>query len=1033
MRTALAPDAGASARLAIPALLFALASLCWAAGGRADDAQDVDFQRQIVPLLVSHCLECHGQSDPAGDLSLSRQATAQRGGVSGPAVVAGDPEASELWQMVASDQMPPEEPLAAAEKQLLRRWIEQGAPWSAGTIDPFASSTEHRAGRDWWSLQTLRSVSPPELSPSEETATDQLAARQNRLRNPIDHFVLAARQRQGIAGPLLPSAEPRDLVRRLYFDLLGLPPAPEAVAKFAADPSEVAYRRLVDRLLASPQYGQRWARHWLDVVRFGESDGFERNQPRDHAWPYRDWVIDAFNRDMPYDQFVRWQLVGDQMDSGWEGAAATGFWVAGVHNTVVGGSPRMRKLARQDEVEDVLGTVGQTFLGMTINCARCHDHKFDPITQQEYYQLASAVSGLGFGQRVIPVPVVQQRLQRIGDERQAASAAVARIDAAARAKLAAQATDAALMPTSHLAPIAAWEFDDDLRDAVGGLHGRAHGDVRFDDGALVLDGTNYVDTPPLAVPIEAKTFEVWLRLDNLQQRGGAAISLATLDGVIFDAVVFGEQQPGHWMAGSNRFVRTGSFAGSEETVADGQPVHIAIVYDDDGTIHAYRNGIRYGHAVRKAPLQRYQANQSEVVFGLRHKPAAQGRFLAGKLYRAALYDRALTTEQVADLAARPPEYVSAEQISAVLTAEQRRERATQVARLQQLQQQQDRLQPAATRQVYTLVPGKGEQTHVLLRGDPDNVGPLVAPAGIAALCPDKADFGLQPDAGEAQRRRKLADWITAEDNPLFARVMVNRLWHYHFGTGIVDTPNDFGFGGGRPSHAELLDYLAHRFREAGYRLKPLHRQIVTSQTYRQTTRIADTSFDRSVRPQDADNRLLWRGPVRRLEAETIRDALLSVAGQLNRAAGGPSFRDVSVTYLNGTTYYEPIDAVGGDVFRRTVYRFNPRGGRSALLDTFDCPDPAASAPRRAVTTTPLQALSLLNNVLVLRMTDAFAARLRREAGADVSAQIDRAWQLAIARSPSPAEQQLSRRLVEQHGLEALCRGLFNLNEFVVIQ
>jgi hypothetical protein len=334
--------------------------------------------------------------------------------------------------------------------------------------------------------------------------------------------------------------------------------------------------------------------------------------------------------------------------------------------------------------------------------------------------------------------------------------------------------------------------------------------------------------------------------------------------------------------------------------------------------------------------------------------------------------------------------------------------------------------------MYTLTAAAPETTHVLLRGDPINVGEKVSPGGVNCISGIDGNFQLPPDAAEPERRRKLAEWITDSDNPLFARVITNRIWHYHFGTGILDTPNDFGFNGGRPSHPQLLEWLAGWFRGQGeMRLKALHRLIVRSSTYRQTSAV--TGQQSQAAKADTDNRLLWRMNVRRLEAESVRDAMLAVSGKLNRAMGGPGFEDVSITFNSGTTYYEPIDTESDQIYRRTVYRFNPRGGRSALLDTFDCPDPAATAPRRAVTTTPLQALSLLNNAFVLQLSDYFAEQIRR-VSADNSAdtQISTAWQLAIGRLPTEDERQLSAALVRDHGLSALCRGLFNTNEFVVI-
>lgn len=988
----------------------------------ADAADAIDFDAQVAPILVSHCLDCHGDAEPKGGLTLDRSPAAMQGGDSGPVIVPGKSNESELWLRVDSDEMPPKHPLGDQDKAILKAWIDQGAPWGTSPIDAFAATTTTRAGRDWWSLQPLRHVEPPQ-SPDDDAAA----------KHPIDAFV---QQRLRTAAPELvidSPADPRTLLRRLYFDLVGLPPTPEQVQAFAADPSPEAYAKCVDDLLASPAYGERWARHWLDVVRFGESDGFERNMARENAWMYRDWVIDALNADMPYDEFVRQQLIGDQLEGGVRGAAATGFWVAGVHNTVVGGSKRMKQLARQDEIEEVLATIGQTFVGLTINCARCHDHKFDPISQTEFYQLASAISGLGYGERQVKDADQAAALQQLESQHQQLSEQLSHIDAAARAAILAARDADTPAPTAGPQPFAVWEFDDNTHDAIGQLHGRLHGTAKLKDGALLLDGGGYMETPPIDKIVTEKTLEAWVQLDDLQQRGGGVISIESRDGVIFDAIVFGEREPQHWMAGSNNFARTDSFQATAEDAVQGRPVHVAIVYAADGTIRGYRDGLAYGQPIRKSPLQTYPSGKTEFLFGLRHKPFSEQRALRGRIYKAAFYDSALSPAEIAASAGRSAEYVTEQQIVDSLPNDQREQRQTVKNQLDELAQQRDQLAAAAQHTLYTLTASAGAKTHVLLRGDPDNVGPLVAPAAVDAVQGVSADFDLPPDAPEAERRRKLADWITDPANPLFSRVMVNRVWHYHFGTGILDTPNDFGFNGGRPSHPELLEYLASRFRDDGFRLKPLHRLIVTSQTYRRASRGPSSQWYQRGLAIDANNRLLWHGPSRRLEAESIRDAMLTVAGKLNDSRGGPSFKDVSVTYLNGTTYYEPLDVDGEAFFRRTVYRFNPRGGRSALLDTFDCPDSSSTAPRRAVTTTPLQALSLLNNAFVLRMSQYFADRVQAEVGGDVDAQLERAWQLAICRQPTQREAELSRTLIHQHGLPALCRGLFNSNEFVIIE
>jgi hypothetical protein len=697
----------------------------------------VDFDTEIAPLLASRCLGCHAGAEPKAGLDLSGHQAALHGGDSGRVLVPGDPGQSRLWEMVSTDQMPPEHPLSVAEKKLLRQWIAVGVPWGATSVDPWRTTSESRAGYDWWALQPLEVPSPPHKPAGSWR------------RNAIDDFILEKLQRTGL-GPSS-QAEPRSLIRRLYFDLIGLPPTPDQVARFEKDPSDQAYLQMVNKLLDSPRYGERWGRHWLDVVRYGESNGFERNAPRRNFWYYRDWVIQALNEDMPYDEFVRMQLAGDLEKPGPQGIAAAGFLVAGIHNTIVGESVRMKKLARQDELEELVGTICQTFLGLTANCARCHDHKFDPIPQVEYYRLAAAVAGVNHGER-----------------------------------------------TEQIA---------------------------------------------------------------------------------------GEQS--------------------------GQP----------------------GADTEDSEQVMYAVTPTDI--------------------------------------------------------------------------------PEATR--------------FLVRGNIDREGEVVVPGGVAAVVGVDANFDLEANAPDSQRRRRLAAWITGENNDLFARVIVNRVWHYHFGNGLVDTPSDFGFNGGRPSHPELIDWLAIQLRASDLRLKPLHRLMVTSSTYRQAA-----SPNGVAQAVDANNRLLWRMSPRRLEAEVVRDSMLAVAGKLNLAMGGPGFEDVTATQNNGTTYYEPVDVDGDAWFRRTVYRFSPRGGRSALLDTFDCPDPSAAIPRRAVTTTPLQALSLLNNVFVLQMSHYFAERVTGRGEGDTDLQVRQVWQLAIGREPNDYERQLSVELVETHGLAVLCRGLFNANEFVIV-
>jgi hypothetical protein len=990
--------------------IVALSTCCPFAGILS--AKEVEqFDRTIAPVFASYCLDCHSGEEPKGGLNLSSRQAAMRGGESGVAIAAGKIDESLLWERVSNGEMPPKEKLPEDAKESLRQWIAGGAKWGTDPIDTFRYTTSKRAGYDWWALQPLGRHDPPKVKAGD------------RVRNPIDAFLLAKLEEQNLAYS--PDTDLRVVARRLYFDLTGLPPSPADTQAL----SEEAIHKVVDRLLDSPHYGERWGRHWLDVVRFGESDGFERNNPRKNFWPYRDWVIEALNADMPYDEFARMQIAGDLLtDNSSEGLASVGFLVAGVHNTVVGGSEFMKRLAKQDELEEVVGAVSQTFVGLTANCGRCHDHKFDPIRQEEFYKLAASISGVQHGEREVPMPEAEAELKELQKVLADVTKEIEAINTVARKIVLAERKTGKADPPKPPAPYASWEFDKDLNDGVGSLHGEFVSGGKLENGALIVDGKGHVATGPLPDEIGEKTLEAWVLLDNLDQRGGAPISIQTLDGVYFDAIVFGEREPKRWMAGSNGFVRTQSFAGLEETEVTKKPVHFALVYTADTTITGYRNGVPYGKPYKSGGFATFKPNEAQIVFGMRHLPAGSNKMLSGQILKAQLYDRALSPAAVAASAGVGSDYVGEEELVAKLNEQQRAARKGLIDRRNQMAAQEKKLSESSKRKIYTVNAGNPGTTQLLPRGDAMASGPLVTPGAIAAVTGVEGDFGLKPDAPEADRRRKLAEWLTDRNNPLFARVIVNRLWHYHFGIGIVETPNDFGFNGGRPSHPELLDWLAGKLIENDYRLKPIHRLIATSTAYRQSSK-----FNEDAARLDAGNRLLWRKSPQRLEAEVLRDSILQISGKLNAQRGGPGFEDVTITPNNGTTYYEPFDKEDENLNRRTVYRFWPRGGRSALLDTFDCPDPSATAPRRTVTTTPLQALSLLNNAFVLRMSDHLAKRVEQDAGDHVAKQVERAYQLVYSRDPDDEEQELASALVREHGIASLARALFNSNELVVIE
>jgi len=830
------------------------------------------FDTHIAPLLARRCLGCHNPTDKKGGLDLTGVESARQGGESGAAVTPGKPDDSLLLQRVLDNEMPPKRPLADDEKDLLRKWIASGAAWGNRPINRFQFSSETRAGYDWWSLRPLSQPSLPQVTRKDWTE------------GAIDRFVLARLETKGVSPA--PAATRHTLIRRLSFDLIGLPPTPEDVAAFVRDAAPGAYERLVDRLLASPQYGERWARHWLDIVRFAESQGFERNKFYPSAWKYRDWVIQAFNDDMPYDEFVRLQLAGDVLHANDPQALVASEYLVFSPHDLLGltqGSEAMKAATREDELENLVGNVGQTFLGLTINCARCHDHKFDPLRQSEYFQLAAALGGLERTDRVLgsaPLAAVT------GDLLQ--GAAVQRIQ-------------------------------QQLARALGERGQETIDRARAED----LDAAKQALSRAKTALAEAEQ-----KLAAAQSQVGRAGAPADISVVV---------------------------ANAKQVVADRQRELRSA--DDEYRFACTPSGTRY-------------------------------------------CDRLL--EQVP----REQRAICAPLISKLSCLEMR-------ARLQF---------PGTT---YGFASTPPQYFHVLDRGNFRNPGPVVAAGGFQCIADIASDWRLSPAAPETVRRVQLARWITDPRNPLPARVIANRLWHYHFGVGLVDTPNDFGFSGGRPSHPELLDYLGSELMRHGWSLKHLQRQIVLSATYRQAAQ-----FNPRAAQFDSGNRLLWRKTPLRLEAETFRDAVLAVSGELNPRMGGPSFRDLEIGVEGDNAAYKPLDAFSPATNRRSVYRMVARAATPPLLETLDCADPTVATPRRSVTTTPLQALSLMNNPFMLRSAEAFAARVEREAGHETDNQIDRAYQLALGRAVTDQEQQRALQFTAKYGLADLCLMIFNSNEFL---
>ncbi len=972
-------------------------------------AMVVDYVKDIQPLLSGHCVKCHGAEKQRGGLRLDNKTSAFQGGDDGKVLVAGKSADSRLVHLVAGLEedkvMPPKgELLTAAQIGLLRAWIDQGAVWPDQGKAVIARS-------DHWSLQPLKAPVVP------DNALDA-----------VDTFIRARLARDGLT--LSHEADRATLIRRLSFDLIGLPPLPEEVDAFVNDSSPDAWSKLVERLLASPHYGERWGRHWLDVARYTESQGFEYDRLRDNAWHYRDYVIQSFNADKPYDQFMREQVAGDVIEPVTSsGIIATSLLVCGPWDQAgnAQANATQRATTREDEMEDMLAVVGQSFLGLTVNCARCHAHKFDPIPHADYYRMKSVFEGVKHGERSIAgaeeLASFSRKRTALEKEISAASKRISQMEAAG-AKVAA-AKQPATAGSPGPAPLVSWNFESSSGPAPPG---ELKGGAVIARGRLLLpkDGA-FFQSPPLDRDIREKTLEAWVSLASLEQGGGGAISIQNADGQVFDAIVFGERQPKKWTAGSDGFRRTADLDIPAESSTPGTLVHMAIVYRGDNSIALYRNGEPLGKPYKPgSPLQTFSAGDARILLGQRHTGGGRA-WLTGEIRLASLYDRALSDAEVAASFSAAGFSIPLEAILAALTPEQRAERDKVLAEMEKRRTELATLPPASGAVSYAGTRVQPGPTRRLIRGEVISPDEVVTPGALTAIADLNPDFGLSADAPEAERRKKFAEWISDPRNPLPARVMANRVWHLHFGQGIVSTPNDFGVSGTRPTHPELLDWLASKFIERGWSVKALHRLIVNSATYRQSS-----AFHEKAAALDADNQLLWRFTPRRIEAEAVRDAMLSASGQLNPQIGGPSFRPFTTTDFNAA-FYTPADRPEPEFNRRTVYRANVNSGKDPMLEAFDCPDPSVKTPRRSVTTTPLQALELMNNSFVLRQAKHLTERAMKAGGGDRAAAVRAAYRLALGRVPSEEESRRAASAASERDLSSVCWALLNSTEFVYVR
>ena len=957
----LLPGPAWSCRLATSAIVI-LATVAYPWGetiASAPAATTVDFEREVVPILLRHCSGCHNPSDKAGGLSLLSRDTALAAGESGePAITPGKPDESYVVTRIEAGEMPPKgkgKPLGDDQVATLKRWIESGAAWpKTRDLSPFELTTETRAGRDWWSF---RSPARPPI-PAVKNA--------QWVRTPIDAFVMAKLEERGLQPA--PEADRATLLRRLKLDVLGLPPTPEEIQEFSADEAPDAYEKLVDRMLASPQYGERWARHWLDVVRFAESSGYENNVARPNAWPFRDYVIESLNADKPYTQLIMEQLAGDQLGAG----VATGFLVAGPYDGVKSPDEELTRMQRVSELDDMLSTTTTAFLGITAGCAKCHDQKFDPISQHDYYALQGIFAGVQHGEREIDdAKAMQRREQR--------AAIARRIAAFERAKRAV---------ASKYEPLAA--VGDSLRPV--------------DAKRPAVHALGNVDR---FAPTMAKFVRFTIRATN------------NLEPCIDELEIFsvGDESRNVALASS------GGIATASGIFAEGKvPIH-QLAHLNDGL---------YGNS--KSWISN-EPGRGWVQIEL-PKPTLIDRIEWARDRDGVFNDR-LAVSYVIEVAAEPGKWTTVASSDDRLPYDPQAKRpAMAIERLpagaasefksldSQIRELETELAKIKPNMAYagTFTQPVGP-TYRLHRGDPMQRREEVRPGAIAAV---GKPLELDSAAPEAERRLAVAKWIADERNPLTARVMVNRIWQHHFGQGLMRNPSDFGFNGGRPSHPELLDWLATEFMAGGWRMKPVHRLILLSNTYRQSHRP-----DPRAVVIDGGNALLSHFQSRRLEAEPLRDSILYVSGSLNTKMGGPGF-DLFEPNDNYVKVYKPKQSFGPAEWRRMIYYSKPRMQFDATFGAFDCPDSAQPVAKRNVSTTALQALNLLNAPFVVQQADVFAERLAREAPRSASAQVRRAFWLAFGRVPDAAEERAAVALAADQGLPLFCRAIFNSNELLYL-
>ena len=939
----------------------------------ADDLTDAEkvefFNSQVKPILQQNCFQCHGGGDEVeGGLQLTSREQMLEGGNYGPAVSLESPADSFLLEMIGygqeTAQMPPDGRLDDTSLEILAKWINIGLPYPVQDSD---SQPDAKPATDYWAYRPLKRPQVPSVNASDW------------INNPIDAFILAKLEVHGLT-PAAP-ANKLTLIRRIYYDLTGLPPSPEAVEAFLNNTAPNAYEKLVDKLLKSPRYGEKWGRHWLDLVRYAETNGYENDSDKPYMWRYRDYVINAFNKDKPYDEFIKEQLAGDELDTvTTETIIATGYHRLGVWDD----GPADRKLARYDYLDDIVSTTGQVLLGMTIGCARCHDHKIDPISTRDYYSLLAFFHDI--------TPNNRGPLTDIGTPEQQAE----RDRQLTEKRLAEEKLQDKLYP-----------IQETIKIELAKIHTEA-----------------IADNIPVS-PIRELTYRSYRETFERFPNDFDVLEPAS-EGRLFNNLFSLEPASRKENIG---LVFEGTLQVPEDTT---YTFHINL----QGSCRLILNGYKVAELIGARDIE-VALTMGEVSMRLEYfnkdvdKPQLEVSWSGTNFEKQPLSTNA--TVNFGELLKTHAELIETNASLKTLVDQQKE--------LKKQRDQRRRQRVPYEHQALAVSEGKQTPTHILRRGNPHLVGREVKPAFPEVLNPSTVDVPPVPEGAKSSgKRRVFAEWVASPDNPLMARVIVNRIWQHHFGRGIVRSTNDFGQFGTPPTHPELLDWLASEFIASGWRLKAMHKLMMTSNAYRMSAQ----SNPKCVQ-QDANNDLFWRFDMRRLTAEEIRDTVLWITGKLNFKMGGPSvFPELPEEVL--ATSSRPRSVWGQsppeEANRRSVYVKVKRSLLVPILNQYDQADTDSSCPVRFSTTVPTQSLTMLNGKFINDQALAFANRMRWEGGVTVEDRVRFGLRLVLCREPEPVEMQQALTFMQelqQHegvsaevALDRFALLALNLNEFIFL-